>query len=150
MPSRLPLILALAAGLTASPTSAADCTAEGGLAVDVNFSVPENNNPSTVTVAISYPTAKLALPGRRNEETVNSRFSEFAVEGVRAINDQDGTVRVVLAGTKVISPGRLFQVAFDRCRSATAVSASELTCVVVGCAGPYGKVNGCDCAVAPR
>lgn len=124
-----------------------DCPAAGRVPVVVAFAVPEGNNPSTLTVEVAYPKDQLAIPGTRNEQGVLERVSGFPKDGVHAINDQDGTLRVVIAGTSAIDPGPIFTIDFDACEKTAFAAVEKMRCSVVGCAGKYGKITDCTCNV---
>lgn len=125
-----------------------DCTGTQQQRLNVFVTPPEGSSISTAVFDIDYDAQRVAIPGRRNEESVRERFDGFPAESVSAINDQDGHVRVVVTGTKSLSRKLpLFTMRLDVCADAKAPAIEEYKCEVSSCAAMMTEVPGCTCRI---
>lgn len=125
-----------------------DCTGTEQQRLNVFVTPPEGSSISTAVFDIDYDAKRVAIPGRRNEDTVRERFEGFPKESVSAINDQDGRVRVVVTGTKSLSRKLpLFTMRLDVCADAKAPAVEEYKCEVSSCVAMTTEVSGCTCRI---
>jgi len=118
--------------------------------IAVTLTPPEGSDISTVAFDITYDAARVAIPGERDAESVKQRVQGFPAGAITAVNDKNGEVRVVLAGTKPLPVAEepVFFVSFDVCQGAEPPVVSDYACVASGCVAMTVPVEGCTCAVA--
>lgn len=128
--------------------SAAACTVPKG-AKPVRFAVewapPTGQSASSLTLLVGYRSDRVGLPG--TGATPQVRLEKAPANAIVLLNDLDYAVRVVLTKSGTIEPGQVFTLAFDRCESAPAPTASDFSCRVAGCATAAGDLQGCSCRV---
>lgn len=131
----------------AGPAAPSSCPAgDERQKVAVFVTPPEGSSISTAVFDLAYDAKRVGLPGRRNEDSVRARFGGFPEGAVSAINDKDGSVRVVVTGTKSLSRKLpLFHVEFDVCAGATPPALDAYTCTVASCVATHIPVEGCSC-----
>lgn len=98
-------------------------------------------------VRIDYPSNRVAIPGRKNEEKVKNRIGGTWTYDITAVNDVDTAVHVVVARDTPFRAGDLFSIEFNLCQGATAPGADDFTCTVEGCVNSSGSLEGCTCVV---
>lgn len=130
-----------------APTSPSSCPAgDQRQQLAVFVTPPEGSSISTAVFDLAYDAKRVGLPGSRNEDSVRARFRGFPEGSVSAINDRDGSVRVVVTGTKSLSRKLpLFHVEFDVCAGATPPGLDAYTCTVASCVATHIPVEGCSC-----
>jgi hypothetical protein len=111
----------------------------------VNWSPPFGVDASSTTVRVAYRSTLVSLPGSGSAPA--SRVTLRPPNSIVAVNDLDYALRVVITRSGAITPGRLFNVNFDRCGGAAAPTPSDFACTVEGCASSFGDVAGCTCQV---
>jgi len=114
---------------------------------DVELSAPTGKLPSAVTVRLSYRSKQLGLPGNASEPSVRQRIESDAQPPVLIANDLGYAVRVVVAKGGGFGTSPLFRIRFDQCAGATAAGIGDLACVVEGCSGASGAIEGCACVL---
>lgn len=134
----VPLALAAAVLLVGSAVSAGqeppppECTAADGQSqvVRIRWSGPEGTVLSGAAVEVSYPTSSLVIPGKGTALPSDTRV-EGPAGTMLALSDEDGTLRVLVAGPKKIEGSLLARVRFRRCEGAAAPAKDSLTCRVL-------------------
>jgi hypothetical protein len=125
---------------------AADCApGKTGAKFAVSWTGPEGHPVSALKVQLSYPAVRVSLPGTATAPA--ARITGEPQGAVVVVNDADDTLGVLVSKAGSLLQGRLFTVAFDRCLSADAPAASDLSCSVVECTSSFGPVAGCRCTV---
>lgn len=115
--------------------------------LEVALMPPEGADLSTVVIDLSYDSQRVAIPGTRNEAAVQARFDGFPAGAISAVNDMDGTVRVVVAASTPLPVGQpLFTVAFDVC-GGDEPDARDYSCAVSSCVAMIAPIDGCRCIV---
>lgn len=113
----------------------------------VDFDAPAGETATSVTFLVSYKSNLLSIPESGIVPMVQQRIlmrpSGSSVLG----NDLDYAVRAVVTRTAGLAESRVFNVLFDVCQGATP-SASDLGCIIEGCSGEFGLIQGCLCTVA--
>jgi hypothetical protein len=113
----------------------------------VDLSVPPARFPNAVILRIGYRTSVLSLPGRGKGESIRARVHPEVQAMVFSAEDLDHAVRVVLAKGGELEGRTLVRVEFDRCKSTPDPTPRDLSCLVEGCAGGAGPIDGCTCAL---
>lgn len=111
----------------------------------VNWTPPFGVDASSTTVLVAYRSTLVSLPG--SGSAPGSRVTNRPPNSIVSINDLDYALRVVITRAGAITPGRIFNVNFDRCASAATPSLANFKCTVLGCASAFGDVDGCACEV---
>jgi len=115
------------------------------VAFRVNWAPPFGVDASSITVQVAYRSSLVSLPG--SGSAPGARVTNRPSNSIVSINDLDYALRVVVTRSGAITPGRLFNVNFDRCASAAAPTPADFVCTVQGCASSFGEVAGCTCTV---
>ncbi len=138
-----------AASPAATPASA-DCPAgTTRQSIDLAVKPPEGAQLSTVVFDIDYPEKRVAIPGSRNQPSVSERLSGAPGAATVAMNDKDGSLRVVLTASVALpTEKRMFALEFDVCAGATPPVAADYGCSIGGCVAMTAPVEGCQCSVA--
>lgn len=136
-----------AAPTVAAQRSSSDCAAGSERQrIGVSVKPPEGSQLSTVVFDVDYPEKQVAIPGSRNAPSVSERLSGAPGIATVAMNDKDGSVRVVItAGAALPTSKRLFVLEFDVCQGATPPTAADYTCTLGGCVAMNAPVEGCSC-----
>ena len=93
---------------------------------------------------LAYRSDALSIPG--SGLTVRPRVQSLVGGATFFPNDRDYALRLILTSSSVFPSPSLARVTFDVCAGAGAISASDLSCFVEGCAGPGGAIAGCSCS----
>jgi hypothetical protein len=116
----------------------------------VNWSPPFGVDASSTTVLLAYRSALVSLPGSgaaSGQTPPANRIVNRPSNAIVSVNDFDYAIRVVVTRSGSITPGRLFNVNYDRCTGAAAPAVSDFACTVQGCASSSGDIAGCTCVV---
>jgi hypothetical protein len=125
------------------------CQPAGRHAFDLSVAPPLGAEPIAATLRVSYRTDRLMIPGTEQEDQVRERIDFGPDAGITALNDLDHSLRLVRGeGNGLVNP--LVSIEFDGCKGAPSPTAADIACVVEGCAGAGGVINGCTCTATPR
>lgn len=136
----------------------------------VDLSVPDVEAATSVTFFVDYPEASVVLPGSGIAPSVRQRLffgtcdtagGEFcernadcpaSADCIRPsvsviANDFDHAIRVVVTATAGVPEEPSFFIEFDDCSGATPPPIANFGCVIQGCAGEFGLIDGCECSV---
>ncbi len=121
-----------------------ECSAKGRHRFALRLLPPLGAEPIAATLQVAYRTDRLHIPGTGQGESVQQRI-DFGVDpGITAVNDLDYSLRLVRGeGKGLINP--VASIDFDGCADAPAPTADDIVCVVEGCAGAGGVIEGCTC-----
>jgi hypothetical protein len=82
----------------------------------VNDSMSTTAPLAGIQLDLDYPQLEISIPGSGGSPLVLSHVQVFTTAGLKAVNDLDTDLRVVLADSnEVITSGSIFEVAFDEC-----------------------------------
>jgi hypothetical protein len=139
---------------------------------DIALSVPFGDTATSVTFFVDYPDGQVSLPGVGLNALTRSRIFTGTCDspgqepcarntdcpegdscqrpgGNLIAIDFDYAVRVVV-DRQPIQPGPVFAIEFDDCTGAPPVTAASFSCIIQGCSGTFGLIDGCECSVEPR
>lgn len=128
------------------------CTPTGDTGIaDIVLSVPGGASVAAVTVFLRYPDGVVRIPGRANDDQVQSRIGGLP-EGLSTTpNDLDYALRLVAFSPDIspIPPGRFFTVEFDGCEEGGRLPTFvDFDCIVEDAADTsFNPVAGVTCAV---
>jgi cysteine-rich repeat protein len=111
----------------------------------VNWTPPFAVDASSTTVLVAYRSTLVGLPGSGSAPA--SRVTNRPPNSIVAVNDLDYALRVVITRSGAITPGRIFNVNFDRCGDSVEPTPDDFACTVEGCASAFGDIEGCTCEV---
>jgi hypothetical protein len=117
----------------------------------VNWAPPFGVQASSVAARVAYRGNLVSLPGAtgpvpRPTPPAN-RITSFPTGAIVGANDQNAYIDVSVTRSGSITPGRLFNIDFDRCMNAAAPTVDDFACTVIGCASSSGDIPGCSCEV---
>lgn len=125
------------------------CTPHNRYTFQVRVLPPLGAEPIAATLHVSYRTDRLSIPGTGQDKEVLARIDFGPDPGITAVNDQDYSLRLVRSQGKGLT-NPYVSIQFDGCVDAPAApSADDIVCVVEGCAGAGGVIEGCTCVVIP-
>ncbi len=135
---------------TCAPDCAiAACTDAGtDTTVRVNFTVPLGEMATSATVLVGYRSAAVSIPGSGLASSVSQRVQMRPSGASFNVNDLDYALRAVVNRNAGLSAGRLFTILFDNCQGVPPPNPADFGCTVEGCAGMFGTIQNCGCAVA--
>lgn len=154
--ARTPVMLAALGTLSLVLTYPARATTAGGggceptgiRTIAVELVAPPKTSLAGVKVRLDYPTEHLNLPGVMDDEYVRGRVGGVPPQVLSVPNDEDGDLIVGLVSTAAIPPGRIFTVAFDRCKGAPAPKANQFRCTIQEASNEEAQlVGGASCVV---
>lgn len=139
------------------------------------FSLPQVGEMArSVTFFVNYPEGQVSIPGVGLNPTTNDRVLTGTCEseeqepckplvvdcpggatcntisGTVLALDFDHAIRVVVNASAPIESGPVLVLRFDGCTGAEPASAARFSCLVQGCAGPFGTIDGCECTIEER
>ena len=154
---------------------AADCTvrpcsASASTTFTFTFASPLGQDATSVTLLVGYRSDILSIPGSGlgscqgggnnglacskaadcpDGQCIQprSRIKNTPPSSIVSVNDLDYGARVVVTRSP-IPAGRLFTVDFDMCTGSPPATASDVSCIVTGCATGFGPLDGCTCTVS--
>lgn len=117
----------------------------------VNWAPPFGVDASSMTARVAYRGNLVSLPGptgpvARPSPPAN-RITSFPTGSIVNVNDQNAFIDVSVSRSGSISPGRLFNIDFDRCTGAATPLVADFACTMIGCASSSGDIPGCECEV---
>ncbi len=112
----------------------------------VNFTGAIGTIPTSATMLIGYRSELLAIPGSGASRDVRLRVRAESSPFIFTPNDLDYALRAIVIRTTPMEDGRQLTIEFDTCASDSATS-GDLACVIEGCSGAGGSIEGCSCAV---
>jgi hypothetical protein len=128
----------------------AACTPLGSLDVDVDLIPPVGTLPTSATILVGYRSDLAALPAAAGGSAAARVTWPSPLPFIRNAIDFDYAVRVITIRSDgpIDSEVPIFSVVFDTCSGRPAPDPSlDLGCIVEGCSGAGGPINGCTCAV---
>lgn len=124
--------------LACSPSASMDT-------VRVDFIPNPALQATTVTVLLTYRTDIDSLPVGFG---VRPRISVPPPDPfLLTTNGLGYGVRVIVARNEGLRAGSLFTAQLDRCEGAVPPTSSDYDCIVEGCSGAGGRIDGCDCSI---
>ncbi len=102
---------------------------------------------SAVTLLLAYRTDRLGLSEDGAEKSVARRLKPTTAVQAASGRDLGYALRLVLVAGQGFVDGQVAEVTFDGCIGKPVATRADLSCVVEGCAGGAGPVNGCTCSV---
>lgn len=120
------------------------CKPAGRHSFQVRVLPPLGAELIAATLHLAYRTDRLSIPGSGQEKSVLSRVDFGSDPGITAANDQNYSLRMVRSEGKGLR-NPYATITFDGCKGSAAPTADDLVCVVEGCAGVGGVVEGCTC-----
>lgn len=133
-----------------SDCSIASCVDIGDTTATVSFTAPAGIDIAGLTVLLEYPDAKVRIPGSGAAPSVINAIGMTPAGTVYTPNDLNYALRLVIfePDSLAIPAGTLFQVTFDTCQGAGALTASDMTCRVENASNTAQvAVGGVNCAV---
>jgi len=136
-----------------SDTCPSDCTiincATAGTTrtVSVSFTPPAGKSVSSISVLLEYPDGTVKVPGTGSDTSVQSAVSNTPSGALVAAVDYDYALVVQLAGTRAMTPGKLFDLTVRDCRGVAVPTADQFKCRVTDASAPdASSVSGVTCA----
>ncbi len=115
---------------------------------EVRFAIrvlpPLGAEATAAALHVSYRTDRLIIPGTQQDASVRSSVNFGSSSGIVALNDLDHSIRLVRGEGKSL-PTPYAVIDFRQCNNAPKAAAGDLACVVEGCAGSGGVIEGCTC-----
>lgn len=140
--------LALTSPALVQTGHASSCEPTGIRTIAVELVAPPETPLAGVKVRLDYPRESVDLPGSMDDEYVRGRVGGIPPQVLSVPNDEDGNLIVGLVSTAVIPPGRIFTVAFDRCKGAPGPDAKGFRCTIEEASNEQAKlITGATCTV---
>ena len=125
------------------------CTPMGGTDVPATVTIAGSNDIGAVTVLVDYPEGKVSILGS-GAAIPGGVFTDNAFGSTLSPNDFDHALKMVeLASLGDTLSGALFQIHFQSCDGASAITAGDFTCTVLDAANSQGNPipSGVTCGV---
>jgi len=117
--------------------------------VSVSFTPPAGKSVSSISVLLEYPDGTVKVQGTGSDPSVQTALSNTPGGTLVAAVDYDYALSVQLAGTRAITPGKLFDLSVRNCRGASPPAASAFKCTVTDATAPDSSaVTGVTCAAS--